>query len=175
MSILKILLLAFALWSSEAPPPALSEAPKSSEESYATVVARVQGLEAKIKSAEAEIQKLLQEKATAKPERVGEITVEVQHLHQKMQEQIREYDQQRSLLKYRYPDKGRTDKRVYERIDLKSIKQMEEEVGLSSALKKSLHKVRKHYGQPPVAVESENKTPAPKGKKDVLDPVILKK
>lgn len=175
MSILKILLLTLALWSSDAPSPAPSEEPRSSEESYATVAARVQGLEAKIKSSEGEIQKLLQEKAAAKPERVGEITVEVQHLHNKMQEQIREYDQQRSLLKYRYPDKGRTDKRVYERIDLKSLKQMEEEVGLSSALKRSLDKVRKHYGQPSNPAESENRTAKPKTKKDVLDPVILKK
>lgn len=172
----KILFLSFLLMSADPAPSSTESAPsvKSSEESYATVVAKVSALEAKIKSAEADIQKLLEEKSTAKPERVGEITVQAQQLHNKMQEQVREYEQQRSLLKYRYPDKGRTDKRVYERIDLKSINQMEEEVGLAAALSKSMQKVRNHYGIPkkeePAKAKSKS---APAG--NILEPVILKK
>lgn len=175
MFIVKLFLFCFLAASSDPAPVQEASSIRSSEESYATVAARVQALEAKVKSSEADIQKLLQEKASAKPERVGEITIEVQHLHSKMQEQIREYDQQRSLLKYRYPDKGRTDKRVYERIDLKSVKQMEEEVGLSSALRHSMQKVREHYGTTPEEKKPTEKPQLQKQKNDVLAPVILKK
>lgn len=154
---------------------------KSAEESFSVVQARVQGLEAKIHSSEAEIKKLIEEKQrTTDPQKLNEIIRTMLTLHKDLANNIKEYDQQRTLLKYRYPEKGQTEKREYERIDLKSIEDMENQMSLGSTLKKTLKKVRLQYAAPDSkgaskksqeGVSQEPSKPQP----GLVDPVILKK
>lgn len=147
----------------------------SGEESFAVVQARVQGLEAKIRSAETEIQKLIQEKQASKnPERTSEIIREMLTVHKELEKNLKEYDQQRSLLKYRYPEKSATTLREYERIDLHSIEDMEKQMSLGASVNRTLKKVRSQYGTPEPAPQPSvkpGKVPAP----GLVDPVILKK
>ncbi len=153
---------------------------KSAEDSYAVVQARVQGLEAKVRSGEAEIQKLITEKQnTTDPQRVNEIIRQMMTLHKDLANTLKEYDQQRALLKYRYPEKGQMEKREYERIELKSLEDMETQMSLSNSVKKTLKKVRLQYGDNSQGKssgashpEKEQKAPPQPG---LTDAVILKK
>ena len=155
---------------------------RSSEETYAVVAARVAGLEAKVKGGEAEIQRLVGEKQKAKtPEQVQEIIGLMLTQHKDLEKNLKEYDQQRALLKYRYPEKGQQDVREYERIDLKSIEQIEHQMSLGTSVQKTLNKVRMQYEPPEEIsknkassnVEAQKKsTPQEPG---LIDPVILKK
>ncbi|MEN0057886.1 MAG: hypothetical protein AAGB31_03555 [Bdellovibrio sp.] len=169
-----------------AAPAAAAEAPKeikSNEDSYAVVQARVQALEAKVHSGETEIQKLLLEKQHASdPEKANEIIRQMITLHHELEKNNKEYDQQRSLLKYRYPEKGLQGQRVYERIDVKSLEEMESQMSLSASLKKALRKVRIQYETPEeVVAEQQKKEEAQHSRKPaeapsgLIEPVILKK
>ena len=156
---------------------------KSDEESYSVVFARVQGLEAKVQSGQAEIEKLILEKQhTTDQAKVSEIIKTMLTLHKDLAKNLKEYDQQRALLKYRYPEKGQTAKREYERIELQSIEDMESQMSIGSSIKRTLKKVRMQYNDP-----SEQKEAAAKEEKahserhpananpGLTDAVILKK
>lgn len=158
---------------------------KSSEETFAVVQARVQGLEAKIRSAEGEIEKLIVEKQHTKDtQKVNEIIRQMITIHRELEHHLKEYDQQRALLKYRYPEKGQAEMREYERIELKSIEEMEGQMSLTSSVKRTLKKVRSQYETPGT---EDGKAPhgdeaaAKRNKKDpsspssLTEPVILKK
>lgn len=181
-----LMIPSFALASEggEAAPPAQKQEIKSSEESYLVVQARVQTLESKIRSAEEEIQKLIVEKQHTKDsKRVNEIIKQMIAVHQDMTNKAKEYEQQRALLKYRYPEKNLADKRVYERIEVKTIEDMESRATLSRSLKSTLKKVRSQYGIS--ETRSADKMGAGDGsaKKqktnvhgpDLIEPVIIKK
>ncbi len=89
---------------------------------------------------------ILEKQNTKDPEKTNEIIKQMITLHKELEHNLREYDQQGALLKYRYPEKGQTEKREYERIELKSIEEMESQMSLSSSVKRTLRKVRMQYG-----------------------------
>jgi hypothetical protein len=155
---------------------------KSSEESYASVVAKVQALEAKVASNKEEIEKLIEEKQTTKdPAKVSEIVKQMVTLHKQMQANVKDYDQQRSLLKYRYPEKGQAEKREYERIEVKSLDEMEGQMSLGNSVKKTLTKVRSQYEAPDDLKKNSKNEKDPHGASpqqqgpSITDPVIIKK
>lgn len=165
-----------------------SETPqiKSSEESFNAIQARVAALEAKVRSGEMEIGKLIVEKQhTNDPEKVSEIIRQMISVHREIERNAKEYDQQRALLRYRYPDKGITEKREYERIEVKSIEEMEHQLSLSSSLERTLKKVRSQY-QSEIEIDHKKRTKerpslnhereaTSKSKSNLADPIILKK
>src|SRR5438445_4770224 len=116
---------------------------KSAEDSFSVVQARVQALEAKVHSGQEELEKLIEEKQhTTDSKQVAEIVKQMLGIHKELQKNVKEYDQQRALLKYRYPEKGLTEKREYERIDVKSIEDMETQLSLTTSVSHTLKKVR---------------------------------
>ncbi|AHZ85906.1 hypothetical protein Bb109J_c0247 [Bdellovibrio bacteriovorus] len=156
---------------------------KPREESYGVVQARVAALEAKIRAGETEIQKLILEKQHTKdPAKVNEILQHMMTLHKDLAKNLKDYDKERTLLKYRYPEKGLADKREYERIDLKSIEEMENQMSLGSSVKRTLKKVRTQYEAPEDVKKVEaseaadgHKKSVPQAPASLTDPVILKK
>ncbi len=156
---------------------------RSAEDSFAEVQARVAGLEAKIHSGETEIEKLIIEKQhSTNPERTQEIITQMVTLHREMSKNLKEYDQQRSLLKYRYPEKGGMAKREYERIEVKSLAEIEDSMSLSSSLNKTMQKVRTQYESPMDEKSLSKKKSHTQGKKgratdapSLTDPLIIKK
>lgn len=159
---------------------------KSDEESFNVVQARVLGLEAKVRSAEDEIKKLIEEKQRTKdPEKLNEIIRQMIAVHKQLENHAKEYDQQRAFLNYRYPEKGQSEKRKYQRHEVKSIEEMEGQMSLSKSVQKTMKKVRMQYENAdasliPTKTKSQKET-APEAdlqkneKSDLLDPVILKK
>ncbi|AHI04702.1 hypothetical protein BDW_00960 [Bdellovibrio bacteriovorus W] len=160
---------------------AMAQVKGAGEDTYAVVQARVQGLEAKVRSTEAEIQKLIQDKHSSKnAEHTNDVIRNMMSLHKQLDGQIKEYEQQRNLLRYRYPEKNKADVRQYERIELRSLEEMESRMTLGSAVDKTLKTVRKQY--PAADKDSkesliEKKVPAKESQKgqELMEPVILKK
>lgn len=156
---------------------------KSSEESFGVVQARVQALEAKVHSGEEEIKKLIEEKQHIKdPEKANEIIKEMISIHHQLEKNVKEYDQQRALLNYRYPEKGQVEKRNYERIEVRSIEEMEGQMSLSKTVKKTLNKARLQYKSSAPSKNNENEEHGKNRKHStkelrpsLVDPVILKK
>ncbi len=158
--------------------------PKSAEESYDKVAAKVAALEAKIHSGQEEIEKLIEEKAHAKdPATINEIVKQMLTTHKELQKNVQEYNQVKGLMKYRYPEKGMTTKREYERIEVKSLEEMESSMSLSSSVKRTMKKVRAQYDTPEqnkARIEAEAKNHGEDSKKkkkqpELTEPVILKK
>lgn len=161
--------------------PAEKKEVKSAEDSYTVVAARVQALEAKVHSGQEEIEKLIAEKQHASsPQQVNEIIRQMMTLHKELEKNTKEYDQQRSLLKYRYPEKLATEKREYERIEVKSIEDMESQMSIGSSVNRTLKKVRSQYGTPESETAAKadpdrKKAPSKASQPGLMDPVILKK
>lgn len=161
---------------------AIAQVKGGGEDSYVIVQARVQGLEAKVRATETEIQKLIQEKQAAKnAEQANEAIRNMMSLHRELGSQIKEYEQQRNLLRYRYPEKNQADVRQYERIELRSLEEMESKLTVGTAVNKTLKTVRKQYPNKdkvsPNEVTEKGKVPAKESQKepDLMEPVILKK
>jgi len=166
--------------------PAEGEAKKEEKpkgDTYAIVSAKVSALEAKVKMGQDEIKHLIEEKSkTSDPAKIDEIVKQMVTAHKTLQANVKEYDQARALLKYRYPEKGMVGEREYERIEVKSLADMENEMSLSSSVKRTLKKVRTQYDSP-----ADKKARLEKEKtggehkeiinptKAITDPVILKK
>ncbi|MDG0817276.1 hypothetical protein [Bdellovibrio svalbardensis] len=157
---------------------------KSAEDSFSVVQARVQALEAKVHSGQEELEKLIVEKQhTSDSKQVAEIVKQMLGIHKELQKNLKEYDQQRALLKYRYPEKGLTEKREYERIDVKSIEDMETQMSLTTSVNHTLKKVRSQYETAEEAkANAEKRSEGGSGKKSskpagasLTEPVILKK
>lgn len=162
---------------------------KSDEESFIVIQARVAALEAKVHSGETEIAKLVAEKQhTNNPEKLNEIIRQMLTVHKEIKQNAKEYDQQRALIRYRYPEKGANEKRQYERIQVKSLEEMESEINLSSSLSRTFKKVRSQYPSKlndkgnqntskagaSTTVIHKKETPV-KSTPSLTDPIILKK
>lgn len=152
------------------------------EEDWNVVQARVSGLETKVKAGQEEINKLILEKNQTKDSaRSQEIIEQLVQLHKQLKENVKEYDQQRALLKYRYPERGLKDERVYERIDVKSLPEMESQMNLSHMVTRTMNKVRSQYETPEERKarlekkENSEKTQSRPPAANLIDPVILKK
>ncbi len=154
---------------------------KEEKPEWVTIQARVATLETKIRSAEEEIKKLVAEKAHNKdPKRTQEIINQMKTLHNEMKTNAVEYEQQRAVLKYRFPEKDLKGARVYERIEVKSIEDMEGQLSLGSSVKKTLKKVRVQYDAPEQRAKKEQtdihrEQQKKENPNSLTEPVILKK
>lgn len=139
---------------------------------------RVQALQAKVKSKEETINKLIEEKHHIKDaERVKEIIAEMVTEHKEMSKLIEEYEQSRSLLRYRYPEKGFTGNRSYERMEVKPLDQMESQMSIEAKLKRNLRTVRSQYGEPPEAKLAKKKKAQKKEAEapSLTEPIVIQK
>ncbi|WP_413289719.1 hypothetical protein [Bdellovibrio sp. HCB337] len=140
--------------------------------------AKVQALQAKIKSKEENINKLIQEKNHTKDaERVKEIIAEMVTEHKDLSKMIVEYEQNRSLLRYRYPEKGYSGSRAYERMEVKPLDQMENQMSVEAKLKRNLKTVRSQYGEPAETKDKKKKSGQKKEAEapSLTEPIVLQK
>ena len=157
--------------------PAAAAAPK---EEWMEIQANVQALQAKIKSNQDLIKKLIIDKKTmtdkAKLKETLDLLVST---HKQLQKDVKDYEQQRSYLRFRFPEKGFSGQRNYERIEVKSLEEMETQLSLDTRVKQSLGKVRRQYGAPAddkVTTTKEEKSSQEKSKEDssLTDAVIIR-
>lgn len=126
--------------------------------------ARLMGLKTKITAKKDNLKKLIAEKQGLKDEKKSlEIFNEMKTEYKEMQISIKDYDEQIALLNYRYPEKGLNKERKYERIEIKSLDEMEKEFSLQGKIKKTMARVRQQFP------EKKNSS---KNSKDVQSEVI---
>jgi hypothetical protein len=125
---------------------------------------RLTTLESQIKSKKANIEKLIEEKDHLKSTdpKVKTLIKEIISLHKEVSKDIEEYEKQKTILKYRFPEKGAAAKRKYQKIELKSIDEIEAYQGVDGKLTKSVKKMRSQYG---ASETEEEKTKKLKKKK----------
>lgn len=110
--------------------------------------AKVQALQAKVKSKEESIHKLIEEKEETKdPDKVKEIISQMVSEHKELTSLAHEYEQQRSLLRYRYPEKSFKGARTYERLEVKPLEQMENQMSIEAKLKRNMKTVHSQFGE----------------------------
>ncbi|MCB0370666.1 MAG: hypothetical protein KDD45_14890, partial [Bdellovibrionales bacterium] len=99
--------------------------------------------------------------------------------HHELTQLEQEYNQKTQLMKYRYPDVGITEKRKYERIKIKSIDDYEEMMGIEGEVKKSVEKIKEHYGIEDEASNDKTQKNSDSHNPDdpnyLAQPIILKK
>lgn len=123
------------------PPP-----PKPPE--WVVLEADLQSLTMKIKQKQAGIDKLIQEKRSTEDRmRISEIIKELNREQKVLSNHVSEYDQQRTILRYRYPERKSSSYRKYEKIEVKAIEDIESQSVLGKALSKTLTLVQKVYNQ----------------------------
>lgn len=160
---------------------------KTAQQEWLEIQAKVQVLKAKIRSKDESVKKLIKEKMETKdPKKSHELVQLLQVEYKDLQSAIQDYDQQRSLLQYRYPEKGRFETKQYERIEIKELEDMEKELSLEGQINRAARKVRTQYKAhtPPVEPKGSSTTlpakkdPTVKEEKqgpDITEPVIITK
>lgn len=111
---------------------------------------KIQALRAKIKAKEEALKKLVEEKehvhAGAK---AAEIVSSIKTEHKELKESAEEYNKLRNLLKYRFPEKGLQGEREYKRVEVQSLKEIENKYSVEGKLSGNLRRMRKQYQAPP--------------------------
>ena len=104
-------------------------------------------LQAKVKAKQESIRGLVNEKNRVQdPKQVKQILDTMAAEYKEMRKLTEEYEKQRTILLFRYPDKGKVGSRSYEKIQLKSLEDMDTEFGVEGRLNKGLKKMRQQYG-----------------------------
>lgn len=126
----------------------MSESQKKQLNEANELQTKVQALQAKVKAKEESIHKLIEEKEETKdPAKVKEIISQMVSEHKEMTSLAEEYEQQRSLLRYRYPEKSMKGGRTYERLEVKPLEQMENQMSIETKLKRNMRTVHAQFGE----------------------------
>ncbi len=144
---------------------------------WSDVVSGLGSLKAKIATKEDTIKEIIHHKEHAKNKAEQEVLVnELLKEHKELTKMLDEYNSNAQLLKYRYPDVGITEKRKYEKIEMKSLDDYEKSQTIEVQIKKTVSKLKSHFG-----VKEEKKPDAEIAKKPSFDnnylaqPKILRK
>lgn len=141
-----------------------AESNAKKEDGWQEVSAKVQALKAKADTHQKNIQALVEEKTKTHNEaRLSEIVKQLVLEHKMYSDATKEYDRERAYLMYRFPEKGLKGDRSYERMEVKSLEEMESQMSLEGRVKGVLTKVRKQY--PTKEVENGVETPEAVAKK----------
>lgn len=158
----------------------------STQQEVLELQARLQGLKTKIAAKKDGLKKLIEEKQFNKDEKQSLDTFnQMKSEYKDLQASIKEYDEQLSLLNYRYPEKGLNKERKYERIEVKSLDELERQFSLEGKIKKTMARVRQQFpnkksNKGSKVVENDiPDSPAAKisdpSRKSVTEPLLLSK
>lgn len=111
------------------------------------IEAKIQELAAKVKSKNENIEKMIEEKNHF-PEHSSELKNLIKEIvkeHVEMEKLSQEYDKQVSILKYRFPERNAKKDRKYEKLQIKSVEEIEKAVGIDAKLMKAMRRARSQY------------------------------
>lgn len=168
--------------------PATEKAKEGASEAdtmpWLAIEAKIQELAAKIESKKESINKMLEEKEKLKdnsPELKDKIK-DIISEHKALEKMADDYSSQINLLKYRYPERHAKRDRKYDRIDIKSVEDMEQALGIDGKLNRNMVRMRTTYDVPapvkekPATSSTPQKKSVPKG--DTIEeqlPIIMQK
>lgn len=103
----------------------------------------------RMRTDEEEIKKLVEEKAQAKSkEQLNEILKQIVERYKNLQETHKRFEEERHHVRFEHPEKGDEVERRYRPFRLRTIDQMETEVGLEKKLDRFKAKVETVYKSP---------------------------
>lgn len=128
----------------EAAPPAKA-GPKV--ETWNEVLAKVQGLEASIAAKEESLKNIIRQKAVTH-DAVSEKTLNTQMKKEyaDLRDVVKQYEIARNKLLYRFPERFTKGERTYQRIKLKTLEEMEDQLNLESVISSTVEKAKSKYG-----------------------------
>jgi hypothetical protein len=137
----------------EAPKPESAGSSVSADE-WIELSNRVMNMRAKVGMKKETLRKLVEEKQTEKnPARLAEIIKQMVEEHKGLQKEIFDYNQQSAILKFRFPEKAMAnDRRKYERMESRSLEQIETQLSLDAKIKKAVAKTRRQFSPNEVVV-----------------------
>jgi uncharacterized phage infection (PIP) family protein YhgE len=108
--------------------------------------ARVTELQGKIKAKEDELKKLIEAKKFLPDgsKELAEMGKSIQAEHKALSGLIEEYDRARNQLRFRFPERM-ADESKFNKMQLQTVPQIEESMGIESKMNRNLEKMRRQY------------------------------
>lgn len=148
-------------------------APVVKEEEWPKVQAEVAALKAKINQSEETIKKLNEDRLKTRDEEArAEIQKNIKTEYQNLKQIVKDYEERRNYFMYRFPEKGRTAAREYQRIELKSLDEIENQHSLEAKVSKAVKTMR---GQFKSEALKKNQQKKDQKNSDLSAPIILSK
>lgn len=134
-------------------------------------------LKAKIKGKQDSIVKLIEEKKHSPDSHLKEITHSLSSEYKELEKLNEEYEKKRTVLMFRYPERGKDPDRKYNRMKLKSLEEMEAQAGIDSQLDQNMELMKKQFPKRKQVVEPKAvEAPLPaKGTSVDSETIILSK
>lgn len=139
---------------------------KSTLPAWVEVESKLSALEARVKAKELTIEKLLGEKnhIDSKDPKMKDLITEIAKEHKEMRAAAEDLEKQKTILRYRFPERGADPKRKYEKVEIRSLKEMEANLGIEGRLQRTFKRAQQQYG------ETENKSPTSKHSNPIDNP-----
>lgn len=135
---------------------------------------RLMGLETQMSQKREAIRRLIEEKEHLKsnsPE-VKPVVDEMVATHKELQKLMGDYEKESTVFKYRFPERGAKEGRTYHPIEIKTLQEMEHELGMEGRLTRNLKKIRSQYkpGKPEPVPETTSTKKSSNPAEGVQDP-----
>lgn len=150
-------------------------APAATIPAWISLEAKITELSARIKSKEESLAKMLEEKnhLPANSPHVKPLLKQILKEHEELQKLAEDHKKNVNQLNYRFPERNAKANRTYDRIEVKSLEQMEQSLGLDGKLDRNMQKMRTQYGTKKAEDHSAHAVkPAPTVKKQKKAPSI---
>lgn len=123
-------------------------APVATVPAWIPLEAKITELSARVKSKEESLAKLLEEKnhLPANSPHVKPLLNQILKEHEELQKLAEDHKKNVNQLNYRFPERNAKANRTYDRIEVKSLEQMEQSLGLDGKLDRNMNKMRTQYG-----------------------------
>ncbi len=123
-------------------------APAATVPAWIPLEAKITELSARVKSKEESLAKMLEEKnhLPANSPHVKPLLKQILKEHQELQKLAEDHKKNVNQLNYRFPERNAKANRTYDRIEVKSLEQMEQSLGLDGKLDRNMNKMRTQYG-----------------------------
>jgi len=154
---------------------------------WVAIEGKIQEYAARIKSKQEGILELIEEKnhlPSSSPQ-VREVLRQMTTEHNELKGLVDEYQKNVNLLRYRFPERNTKTKRKYDRIEVRSLDEMEQAIGVDGKLNRNLKKMRSQYGsgqssgetEPSSSEETKPHSPPPEKDKSIedADSILIRK
>lgn len=143
---------------------------KPSLQPWIPIEAKIQELSAKIRSKQESIDKLIEEKnhLSAQSPHLKETIKNIIKEHDELKKLAEDYQKNINQLNYRFPERNAKSQRAYDRIEVKSIDEMEQALGVDGKLNRNVKKMRSQYGGAKSKTSSEHEQDDKKAKPQII-------
>lgn len=114
---------------------------------WAETEAKLAELSAKVANKKSVIEQLIAEKNHLAPNspQLKEVVQQIVKEHKSLKQLIEDYEKNRNILKYRFPERGNLEERKYQKLELKSVEELEKAIGVDGKLNRNMAKIKKVY------------------------------